>query len=347
MPLRLLSSPAELASYDAWVRSHPQGALWQSIAWKRFQEACGRETRLYCLREGDRLLATALVIVDRTQLSLRTWEIPRGPLWAAGKGEAASALLEHVVADAKKSGCMTLHLSPFRALPAARLPLRASSRHVHPEASRLLDLTRPEKEILAQMKPKGRYNIHVAQKHGIVVSASDDADAFAMLATETGRRDGFTPHGAAYYRSFLQQLEGSFLLLAYGPHPSKMPQDRSESSDSTHTSFQDEKPLAGLLGVIWEKTGLYYYGASSYEDRALMAPYLLQWEALRLCKEAGCLRYDLFGVAPEGAANHPWAGVSDFKSKFGGTYVEYPPERQMILKPMAHTAIRLKRRVLG
>ena len=45
--VQILTTPAEFATYDLWVKSHPQGTLWQSLEWKQYQEALGRETRLY------------------------------------------------------------------------------------------------------------------------------------------------------------------------------------------------------------------------------------------------------------------------------------------------------------
>jgi len=83
--------------------------------------------------------------------------------------------------------------------------------------------------------------------------------------------------------------------------------------------------------VIWNGTGVYYYGASSYEDRALMAPYLLQWEAMKICKAEGCTKYDLLGISHPDTKKDPWEGISDFKRKFGGEVITYPPEQVLML----------------
>jgi len=80
MLIRVLSQETDLATYDAWVKRHPQGSLWQSLEWKRFQEALGREMRVYAAMEGQEIQASALVVIDRTAFGLTTWDVPRGPL---------------------------------------------------------------------------------------------------------------------------------------------------------------------------------------------------------------------------------------------------------------------------
>jgi lipid II:glycine glycyltransferase (peptidoglycan interpeptide bridge formation enzyme) len=77
-----------------------------------------------------------------------------------------------------------------------------------------------------------------------------------------------------------------------------------------------------------------------------MAPYLLQWEAMKLCRRQGCARYDLLGIAASNAPDDPWTGISDFKRKFSGTVVTYPPEQMVVLRPMMKRMLEWKRKVL-
>jgi lipid II:glycine glycyltransferase (peptidoglycan interpeptide bridge formation enzyme) len=50
-----------------------------------------------------------------------------------------------------------------------------------------------------------------------------------------------------------------------------------------------------------------------------MAPYLLQWHAIRLGKARGCKFYDFFGIDED-----KWPGVTRFKKGFGGDVKIYP-----------------------
>lgn len=321
MEIRLLT-PADLATYDLWVKSHAQGTLWQSLEWKQYQEALGRETRLYGAIESQNLASAALVVIDRTAFGLCTWDIPRGPIGLQVSAVSCQELLKKIVSDAKKDKCLSLYLSPLEKLQANSQKLKASPRHEQPEATRILDLTKTHEEVLGQMHQKGRYNIKVAEKHGVQVERSEDIDAFYALMEKTSARDRFGKHSKKHYEAMLHHLPGSFLMIA----------------------VHDKKPVAGLIGVLWNRQGMYYYGASSYEDRALMAPYALQWAAIQYCKASGCHTYDLLGVAPPSAeSDHPWSGISDFKAKFGGRLIEYPPEKEIVLKPVSKMLLRMKR----
>ncbi len=320
---RALTSAEELARHDAWLAGHPQGSLWQSAAWRRYQEALGRKTQVYVVEFNGTIMAAASVIIDATAGGYSVWECPRGPVWT--DPSALERLVDSVEEHARQQKCLSLLLSPAAPLPPVCPGLRSSGRHVHPQATLILDIAKSDDEILAQMHPKGRYNIRVAEKQGVIVESSSDISAFYGLLTGTGARDGFKIHQKSHYARFVESLGQSFLLMA------------------TH----ENRPVAGLLGTVWNGTGIYYYGASSYEDRALMAPYALQWAAIRHCKGLGCTRYDLLGIDAPGLPATAWKGITDFKRKFGGATVLYPAEQRLTLRPLASLALALKRKILG
>lgn len=334
--------------YERWIRNHPRSTMWQSLERKTYLEALGRTTRIYVAENEGEISASALVAIDTTAFGLSTWEIARGPIWGVEDGEwGVGNLLQQIYDDAHDEDCLTLFISPQLPLPPTPYSLSPSNRLVHCEATRIVHIANTEEEILAQMKPKGRYNIKLAEKSGVTVRSSDSIEAFYALIEKTGGRDGFTHHPMAHYRTFLEKMPGAFLLLAYPPPPSPC------------------IPIAGLIGVIWGTTGIYYYGASDHDYRALMAPYALQWESIRLCKAQGCTAYDLLGIAPptndswatgndqhdhspltsRHSKAHPWEGISSFKEKFGGTVVTYPPEQMLLLRPWVWRLLQVKRRI--
>jgi lipid II:glycine glycyltransferase (peptidoglycan interpeptide bridge formation enzyme) len=278
-------------------------SLWQHSLWADIQRANGRQ--VWTLEKPG---TQALVVKHELPFGLSWLEVPRGPLF---KDEAA---FEEIMTAIRELGTeqksVFIRFSSYQDITAEKL-VPTSLDH-HPETSLVIDLKLSEDDILAQMKPKGRYNIKVAEKHDVKVEPSDDIEAFYNLLSTTANRDGFGIHPKEYYSNMLDGLgqSGQLLLARY-----------------------EDRVIAGGLFVYLDEWGIYYYGASDHHYRNVMAPYLIQWQAILEAKKRGCQYYDFLGIAPEGAKRHAWAGVTEFKRKFGGHTVQYPQAWDLVLRP--------------
>jgi lipid II:glycine glycyltransferase (peptidoglycan interpeptide bridge formation enzyme) len=190
----------------------------------------------------------------------------------------------------------------------------------------LVDLAGTEEEILSRMKEKWRYNIRLASKKGVEVRRLDEAglDAFLGLLRETARRDRIAVHGGDYYAG----------LFALG-------REYGEGSPELrlYAAFHEGEALGAVVTLFRGGEGVYLYGASSGRKRNLMAPYLLQWTAMREAKAAGCLYYDLFGIPPRDDPAHPMAGLYRFKTGFigggrGGRIIHRPGSWDFVRRPL-------------
>lgn len=219
-----------------------------------------------------------------------------------------------------------------------------------PQHTLILDLTKTEDELMAGMHSKTRYNINLAERKQVVVKKEKDIDIFWELNKQTTGRDGFKSHGKNYYEKMLQ-LDFVYQLTAY----------------------VGEVAIGSIILIKHNNTATYLHGASSNEHRNFMAPYLLQWEGIKLAKELGCTEYDFWGVAPsvdnkkQGAGNneresvnkyqgtyfhnyewiadHKWTGITRFKAGFGGEAVSYPNAVEIGLQPLKYKLFRLARRL--
>ncbi len=180
--------------------------------------------------------------------------------------------------------------------------LRKSNMNVLPADTIVLDLTRSEERILASMKPKTRYNIRLSQKKAIEVRAggADALDVWYALYLETARRNGLHINDIRYFRSVFSSVLSN------------------EVGVRLLTAWHQNEPLAAMFLVRSEHRATYLYGASSSKMRHLMPTYALQWAAICRAKAAGCLEYDMFGVAPSPDPTHPMYGLWKFKHGFGG-----------------------------
>jgi lipid II:glycine glycyltransferase (peptidoglycan interpeptide bridge formation enzyme) len=193
-----------------------------------------------------------------------------------------------------------------------------------------------DETLLAQMHPKTRYNVRLANRRGVeVVRAGADADslgAFYALLRDTAERNEFGIHDRRYYDDFMTTF-GERALMLFG--------------------MVEGQLAAGLIAARCGAEAVYMYGGSSTEHRAHGAAFLLQFEAMRWAREHGCLRYDLWGIPerdprPEdleggrmpGTHGEDWRGLYNFKVRFGGEIVDYPPPMERRYRPLLAAAAR-------
>lgn len=308
------------SSYEQFWQKNSYHNLWQHSKWQEFQKKLGREAILFT-QKPDEIHASALVIKHPLPLGLCWLEVPRGPLFQQGYLSELSDLLDHLIEYGRDQKAIFIRYSPYRVL---NIPNRRKIiwDH-HPQTSLILDLTQTEEQLLAQMTQKGRYNIRLAEKHGVTVQPSTDVAAFYALLQKTGERDQFGIHSQGYYQAMIDTLGTSAHLLL-----------------ATHQN----QVVAGGIFVYLDDWAIYYYGASDHTYRSLMAPYLIQWTAIREAQKRGCKHYDFLGIAPEGVKDHPWKGVTDFKRKFGGHVVHYPQAQEVVLRSFWYGLYRIYKR---
>lgn len=327
----------DLPAHDARVAAHPHGTLQQTSLWGRYQDTFPDRTweGVFDFVDGDRHILTASVVAQRLPAGATYLLIPRGFLVGRAEPEDFSAFTHALHARFPSAVFVRFDPALARDTDAAQLyeaGMRAaravpSAVETTPTTTLLLDLALPEDALLAQMHHKGRYNIRVAERHGVVCRAGTDADlpTFAALLRETAVRTGISVHQERVYRAMLDAL-GDHAALAVAEFEGSI--------------------AAAILTTRFAGVTTYYYGASSQAQKQVMAPYLLQWYAIRTAKSAGDRWYDFLGIAPEGAdASHPLSGVTDFKRKFGGIVRSEVPPMEVILRPVLHRAFRMGRRI--
>ena len=276
------------------------GDFLQSWEWGTFQEKTGAEVAKW---RGTSVIA--LLIKRALPFSRSYWYCPRGPLG------------ENAVADLVRAGAVS-SADFFRFDAMNPPPAEAKkTRDVQPAQTLVVDLRQESEALLSAMHEKWRYNIRLAERKGVRVFMAGVGDASALdifwdLLSETTERDGFSAHDKEHYRLMLETLSGD-------------PATDGKTRPVARLVFaeHDGKVLAANLMLYFGGTATYLHGASSRERREVMAPQALHWKAMQDAKAWGYATYDFWGVAPEGAENHSWAGITRFKRGFGGTYVAY------------------------
>ncbi len=240
--------------------------------------------------------------------------------------------MEKIKELAKKTGAIFLKIEPLVEIKDKKVKnflekhkFVKSFEELQPTSRQILDISPIQEKILAQMKHKGRYNINLAKKKGIKITAGTgirELKNFYKLFVETSRRDRFTPRAKIYFQKMLSTFEKKKwgkIYLAYYKH----------------------EPLAAVIPAFYQNTAVYLYGASSVKYRNLMAPYLVHWEIIKDAKKQGCKIYDLLAVSPKGVTRHKYDGITQFKEKFGGKHIELIGSYDLIFAPWLYNTYKI------
>ncbi|NTV41172.1 MAG: peptidoglycan bridge formation glycyltransferase FemA/FemB family protein [Candidatus Moranbacteria bacterium] len=235
-----------------------------------------------------------------------------------------------------------------------KLKILKAPHNMQPREIFIIDISKNEQQLLSEMKPKTRYNIGLAQKKGVLVSSSysqtkdkeEYLAVFLKLTKEMATRNGIVTHPEEYYRKMLESFPDEMLRIYVAEY---------EGPASTHgddrSSTRDGKIIATNLVLFYGKTATYLHGASGNEHRNVMAPFLLQWQAMLDAKELGCERYDFGGISTNYETgtnmritnkNSPWSGITDFKLGFSPNTqpVEFPGSYDIIINPAKYAMYR-------
>lgn len=318
--------PQSKSQWDGWIigkTTHHQFP--QSWEWGEILRAEGQKVDRYVFEQDNQVMV---------QIQLSHHHLPGGWLYSfAPKGPVLAqnytgGILVNFKDFLVKNKVVFVRVEPAYDLIRMSFPI-LPTRDINPRATVILDLAKTEEKLLGEMHHKTRYNIHLAQKKGVKIEKLKDFKILMDLMKQTAKRDGFHLHPDKHYQKILESPM-SRQLIAY---------------------FQG-RVIATAVFVEYGDTFTYLYGASDYDQRPLMAPYLIQWEAIKLAKQAGYKYYDLFGIAP-GARNqggdyiydprHKYAGITRFKMGFGGDISVSPGTLDLVIDQNKYRLYRLAR----
>ena len=321
------------SDWNSFLSQHPNPHLLQTVEWGELKSKFGWWSTNIIV--GD---TGAQILQRKLPLGFTLAYIPKGPIgsdWDKLWPEidklclSSRAVFLKIEPDAWEGEEISDWMRSFG--------FRSSAHVIQPRRTISLDISCDDEEILAQMKQKTRYNIRLAGKKGVEVTASSDVGMFSQLMGVTGKRDEFGTHSLAYYQrayDLFHPVGACELLIA----------------------FYEGEPLAGLMVFATGKRAWYFYGASNNLHRNLMPTYLLQWEAIRWAKEKGCAEYDLWGVPDEDQevledkftqrSDGLW-GVYRFKRGFGGEINRSAGAWDKVYNPMLYAGYKMMVKLRG
>ena len=322
--------------WDAFISASPYGHLLQSWGWGELKASAGWHPLRLALWDTQReQIVVAAQVLRRTPLHLplalgHLAYIPKGPVFDWPDHDVSKLVqvfFSQLHSKLIKQGALALQTEfagEIESQVSKMLIRDLQALHFHqvqsiqPGRTILLDLTRDEDTLLANMKEKWRYNIRLAGRKGVqirVAETVEDVESWYDLLRTTSIRDRFGIHNLEYYQRawqiFAPRKQARLLLAQF-----------------------NGQLLAGIFVGLMAKQAIYLYGASSNERRQLMPNYLLQWEAIRWAKQAGAATYDFWGIPETDEQSEAMAGVYRFKSGWGGEIVRFPGNYECMYRPL-------------
>lgn len=289
----------------------------------------GWKNSVIVLRHGETIVGGGVVFRRPVNPERCFYYMPDGPAFLEGdsdaeKAQVFNAIMASIERHRENEEQVVSHLSispRWERVPGFVDGFHESG-HCYgwPSDTQCIDLTPSEEDILVQMKPKGRYNIGLARRHGVSVVEDVSPEGMAEfidIYKDTHARKNIRATKAEYFRTFIPLIAGS-------------------GSGSIFFAEYLGARVAAALVVYFGHSAMYYYGGSRSAHRNVMAPYLLHFEIIRRAKALGCECYDFGGVAPQGAPDGDWTDISVFKRKFGGREVRFVPTLERIYDASAY-----------
>lgn len=306
--LDTLDSSCDLyRDWEKLVAGSTTSGVMQSLPWAEFKRRQGLQALHIGVFE-ERLIGGAMFYIAPRHHGSGLLVAPEGPVLSWDDLPVATEALRLIKAEVEKyaqtAGLLGMRIEPRLAQPLPKM-LREFGRaplDLVPKETLYLDLSLSEEQLLAGMKPKGRYNIKIAQRHGVRVVEEHVADGvgrFYECISEASRRDGFALEPRSFFEHLAQTLcpagVARFLFVEH-----------------------EGDTLGTLLLITYGQRGTYLYGGITNHKRNLMGGYALQWAAIQAAQAAGCPTYDFYGFSEFCAPGHPYTRFSQFKRQFGG-----------------------------
>ena len=310
---------------NTFVSQQELAQFLQSFYWQKILQSQNKETVIVGVVDDEQnILLTSLLVKNKFKF-FSYYYSPRGPIVVDkvrnNKVQLAEVLnfwLSEIKKITREEHVGFLRLEPNFDWPN-NLNVLKSTFPIQPQKTLLLDLTLSEEELLKKLHQKTRYNLRLAGKKGVTVreGSIDDVDSFFDLLEETKDRNHFGIHSKMHYYNLLVHSKDKVKLIL---------------------AEHEGVVIAGGLFSYFGNQAIYLHGASHSSTRHLMAPYLVQWEAIKIAKYKKCRWYDFGGIDES-----KWPGVTRFKMGFSGVVYDYPGTFDLVFNPFIYGVYKVLR----
>lgn len=320
------------SNWNKFIKENETGTFLQSWEWADFMATQKEKIYRLVVENDNHWQAVVFLFVSKIKGNFKILYAPKGPVLSdnAPIKKTFELIMSEINKLAKQEKAIYFQCDPqtnnFQMLETYNyLGFEKSARDIQPRHTLILNLHKSTEELLNQMHPKTRYNIRLAEKKGVVIEIDNTKfKEFNELLKKTTDRQQITLFGEKYFKELLNLPFVNLYLAKY-----------------------NGQYIAANIMIFWNHTATYLFGASDYEFRSIMAPHLLQWEAIKNAQKQNCWFYDFWGAAPPDATGREqnWFGFTKFKMGFSpnAEITEYLGTYENIYSPVIYGIYRFMR----
>jgi len=288
--------------WDEYVLEHGGHPL-QLWGWGQVKSAHGWSAeRVFALDtdQDDKIVGAAQVLVRKLPLPFRSFSyVPRGPVVDELHRSEFLELIAGLVKRDHKSIALSVEPNDFEFTAPAGW-VRSTNKILSPDTI-LLDTTKTESDLLADMAKKTRQYIRKSAAEGITIKqvrTAEELQECLHIYHQTAERAHFNLHADRYYFDVFNLMNDHSPVFA---------------------AYLDGKPIAFLWMAISADTAYELYGGMNDDGQRLRANYALKWHVIRKVREWGLSEYDFGGLVVGGVSVFK-QGWSSEEASFAGTY---------------------------
>lgn len=312
--------------WDQLVVNSAEGWLYQTSSWIDYAQNWGsRSLSFGIMSDRKELVALCPLYLDTNRImglipNRRLYTGMSGPIFSPSLGLNVKKRLWRKVADYIDSIAMENRADVLQVrctsiancnLPPLRSEINplwivgiSEPLYPIPVATLILNITKSEDQLLAEMDGDCRAAIRQAERAGVsfrIGNSLEDVELYEKIHRESWQRTGLTPNPLKYFTEMW---------------------DRFGKNDNAKFIFAEHagKAIAGVLIHIF-KQGVFYWGGCSIGEALRHRPnnYLL-WSAITTAKQLGLSWFEVGQFQLHPGANPKEYNVGKYKAQFGKDY---------------------------
>ena len=286
--------------WDDYILEH-EGHPLQLWGWGQVKAGHGWSAeRVFAYDSEDKVVGAAQILIRKLPLPFRSFAyVPRGPIVEKAHQIELLEGLANLVKRDYRSVALSVEPNSFEFdVPAG---WKRSTNKILSADTMLLDITKSESDLLADMAKKTRQYIRKSAAEGITIKqihTRDEIEGCLHIYRQTAERANFNLHQNQYYFDVFNLMEDNSPVFA---------------------AYLEGKPVAFLWMSISADVAYELYGGMNEDGQRLRVNYALKWHVIRKVKEWGLSQYDFGGLVVGGVSvfKQGWASQ---ETSFAGTF---------------------------